>query len=100
MTDLAQCPRMVIKMVQAAGRAAATHRNDGTLADASPSTSSSATDQTPMAVRAVCEVGEVWFDLPKSATIAQLIEKLAQVAAGHGSPITIEVLLEPLIVPS
>lgn len=100
MTDLAQCPRMVIKMVQAAGRAAATRRNDDTLADASQAASSSDTDQTPMAVRAVCEVGEVWFDLPKTATIAQLIEKLAQVGTGHGSPITIEVLLEPSIEPS
>ena len=88
-------------MVQAAGQAA-THRNDNPLAQASPSASTppSGADQAPMAVRAVCEVGEVWFDLPKSATIAQLIEKLAQVGAGHGSPITIEVLLEPSIVPS
>jgi hypothetical protein len=51
--------------------------------------------QATTCVRATYDTGEVRFNLPRSATLAQLIERLAIVGRGHGAPVSVEVLIEP-----
>jgi hypothetical protein len=53
--------------------------------------------QATTCVRATYDTGEVRFNLPHSATIAQLIERLAIVGRGHGAPVSVEVLIEPTL---
>jgi len=54
-------------------------------------------DQETACVRATYDTGEVHFSLQKSATLAQLIEKLAVFGRGHGSLVSVELLIEPAV---
>jgi hypothetical protein len=53
--------------------------------------------QETMGVRATYDMGEVRFDLPTSATLAQLLERLETVGHGHGAPVSVEVLIGPAL---
>jgi hypothetical protein len=46
-------------------------------------------------VRATYENSMILFDLPPSTTLEQLAMMLTKAGRGHGSPITIEIVIEP-----
>jgi hypothetical protein len=46
-------------------------------------------------VRATYEHSEVLFDISPSATLEQVATMLATAGRGHGSPVCVEVIIEP-----
>ncbi len=48
-------------------------------------------------VRATYENSMILFDLPPATTLEQLAAMLTKAGRGHGSPITIEIVIEPAV---
>jgi hypothetical protein len=49
---------------------------------------------TKARIRATYEDSEVFFDLPRSATLEHLAATLVAVGRGHGAPVTVEVFVD------
>jgi hypothetical protein len=86
-------PGMVIDMSRAADQDVI--HGDSEHAQTLRSAMKDYAEEAMTCVRATYDTGEVRFDLPKSATLAQLIEKVAIVGRGHGAPISVELLIKP-----
>jgi len=88
-------PRMVIDMSRAADQDLIRGETEHAQAQTLRSALKGYAEDAMTCVRATYDTGEVRFDLPKSATLAQLIDKVAIVGRGHGAPISVEVLIKP-----
>jgi hypothetical protein len=52
-------------------------------------------EEIPAKVRATYENSMLLFDLPPATTLAELATILAKAGRGHGSPIAIEIVVDP-----
>jgi hypothetical protein len=53
-------------------------------------------EQRPARVRATYEDSELLFDIPPTATLEQVAAVLASAGRGHGAPVCVEVITEPI----
>ena len=56
-------------------------------------------EQGTTRVRATYEDSELLFDIPPTATLEQVAAMLATAGRGHGAPVCIEVITEPIALP-